>query len=71
MSLFNFILASGDFYRLLITLANSLEPNQDRENVGPDLDPNSLPLYYCSRKIFFFFEKVTCMLGIHAFVVVC
>ena len=28
----------GDFCRLLITFANSLEPDQDRQNVGPDLD---------------------------------
>ena len=32
--------ASGDFCRLLITFANSLEPDQDRQNVGPDLDPH-------------------------------
>ena len=28
--------------RLLITFANSLEPDQDQQNVGPDLDPNCL-----------------------------
>ena len=28
--------------RLLITFANSLEPDQARQNVGPDLDPNCL-----------------------------
>ena len=38
------VIASGDFYRLLITLANSLDLDQDRRNVGPDLDPNSLTL---------------------------
>ena len=27
---------------LLITFANSLGPDQDRQNVGPDLDPNRL-----------------------------
>ena len=26
---------------LLITFANSLDPDQARQNVGPDLDPNS------------------------------
>ena len=31
-------LASGDFFRLLITFANSLDQNQDRQNVCPDLD---------------------------------
>ena len=35
---------SGDFGRLLITFANSLNPDQDRHNVGPDLDPNRLTL---------------------------
>ena len=31
--------ASGDFCRLLITFANSLDPDQARQNVGPELDP--------------------------------
>ena len=31
-------------YRLLITYMNSLDPDQDRQNVDPDLDPNSLTL---------------------------
>ena len=35
---------SGDFCCLLITFANSLDPDQARQNVGPDLDPNSLTL---------------------------
>ena len=35
---------SGYFYRLLITFANSLDPDQARQNVGPDLDPNCLTL---------------------------
>ena len=26
---------------MLIIFANSLDPDQDRQNVGPDLDPNS------------------------------
>ena len=29
---------------LLITFTNSLDPDQDRPSVGPDLDPNSLTL---------------------------
>ena len=37
-------LASGDFCRLLITFANSLDPDQDQQIVGPDLDPNHLTL---------------------------
>ena len=36
--------ASGDLCRLLITFANSLDPDQARQNVGPDLDPNCLTL---------------------------
>ena len=28
--------------RLLITFANSWDPDHDRPNVGPDLDPNRL-----------------------------
>ena len=36
--------ASGDFCHLLIIFANSLDPDQDRQNVGPDLDPNRLTL---------------------------
>ena len=31
-------------YCLLLTFANSLDPDQDRQNVGPDLDLNSLTL---------------------------
>ena len=36
--------ASGDFSCLLMTFANSLDPDQDPQNVGPDLDPNCLTL---------------------------
>ena len=32
----------GDFCCLLITFANSLDQDQARQNVGPDLDPNCL-----------------------------
>ena len=43
---FNSLPASGDFCHLLITFANSLDPDQARQNVGPDLDPNCLtPLW--------------------------
>ena len=37
--------ARGDFCRLQVTFANSLAPDQDRQNVGPDLDPNCLTLW--------------------------
>ena len=36
------LLATGDFCCLLITFANGLDPDQARQNVGPDLDPNCL-----------------------------
>ena len=41
-SVFNSLLASSDFYHLLITFANSLDPDQARPNVGPELGPNFL-----------------------------
>ena len=41
---FKSFLASGHFCHLLITFANSLDPDQDQQNVGPDLDPNHLTL---------------------------
>ena len=36
--------ASGDFGLLLITFANNLDPDQDGQNVGPNLDSNGLTL---------------------------
>ena len=47
-------LANGNFCRLLITFANSLDPDQARQNVGPDLDPNCLTLMVFLKD---FFEK--------------
>ena len=35
-------LANGNFCCLLTTFANSLDPDQDRQNVGSDLDTNFL-----------------------------
>ena len=35
---------SGDFCHLLITFANSLDPDQAGKNDWPDLDPNYLTL---------------------------
>ena len=40
--LFHSLPARGDFCCLLITFANSLDPDQARQNVGPDLDPYCL-----------------------------
>ena len=42
VKLFNSFPASDDFCRLLITFANSLDPDQDLQNVGPDLNPTCL-----------------------------
>ena len=39
---FNSLPAKGDFCCLLITFANSLDPDQARQNVRPDLYPNYL-----------------------------
>ena len=36
----NCLPARDDFFCLLITFANSLDPDQARQNVGPDLDSN-------------------------------
>ena len=50
----NFV-ACGYFCRLLKTFANNLDPDQARQNVGPDLDPNCLTLMVFMQE---FFEKV-------------
>ena len=42
MSSVNSSLANDDFCHLLIAFANSLDPDQDQQNIGPDLDPNHL-----------------------------
>ena len=39
---FNSLPAGGNFCHLLITFANSLDPDQARQNVWPDLDLNCL-----------------------------
>ena len=39
-------------FRLLISFANSLDPDQDRQNVGPDLDPNGLTLIVFLKEFF-------------------
>ena len=41
---FNSYHSRGDFCHLLIIFANSLAQDQDRQNVGPDLDPNRFKL---------------------------
>ena len=42
--IFNAFPTSGDFCSLPLTFVNSLVPDQDRQNAGPDLDSNSLTL---------------------------
>ena len=37
MHTFNPLFASGDFSRLLITFAISLDPDQEQQNIGPVL----------------------------------
>ena len=44
--------ASGKFCHLLIIFANSLDPDQAPQNVGSDLNPNCLTLWWYSWKIF-------------------
>ena len=34
--------ANGNFRHLLITFANNMDPDQDRQNYGPDPDPKHL-----------------------------
>ena len=57
--LLNSFLVSGDFCRLLIAFANSLDPDQDPLIVSPDLDSNCLIdslkefLKECSEKVNF------------------
>ena len=47
------LLASGNFCQLLITFTNSFDPDQEEQNIGPDLDLNHFTLWQCSWKIFF------------------
>ena len=46
VSLYNYryFIASCGLPSLLITFANSLDPDQDRQNVGPDPDPKHFTL---------------------------
>ena len=54
----NSFLASDNIYCLLMTFANSLDPDQNRQSVGSDLDTDSVPevpevIFF--RFFFFFF----------------
>ena len=54
---FKFFPASGDFPCLLITSANSLNPDQAQQNIRPDLDPNCLDTLMVFLKDFFLKKK--------------
>ena len=43
---------------LLITFSNSLDPYQDRQNVGPDLDPNCFDSLILLLKDFFLSKQM-------------
>ena len=43
-NVFNYFCARGDFCRLPISFANSLNPDQDRFKIGSDLDLNLLTI---------------------------
>ena len=49
---FNSFTSGDDFCCLLVTFANSLDLDQARQKVKPDLDPNCLTLWWYSWKIF-------------------
>ena len=61
------VLASSKFCHLLITFANSFDPDQDRHSVGPDLETNCLKNsdslfikdFFEEKKLFFFKKKVS------------
>ena len=51
MNLISFF-ANANFCHLLITFANSLDPDEDRQKVGPDLGPNCLTLIVILKEFF-------------------
>ena len=53
----NLIYESNTYFcHLLITLANSLNPDQDQQIVRPDLDPNCLNILIAFKKLIRFLE---------------
>ena len=50
MFMFISFLASGGFGHLLITFANSLDPDLAQQNVNPVMDPNPLTLILFIKK---------------------
>ena len=49
---FKLFLAVATFCPLLLTFANSFDPDQARHNLGPDLDPNCLTLIFFPKGYF-------------------
>ena len=45
------------YCRLLMTFANSLDPDQARQNVGPDLDTNWLTMMLFLKEFFAIVKK--------------
>ena len=43
-SAFKSVLASDNFCHQLLTFVNSLDPDQNQQNISPDLDSDSVPL---------------------------
>ena len=48
MAHFNYLPARHHFCRLLLIFATSIDPDQARRNIRPDLDPNCLTLRWYS-----------------------
>ena len=46
------ILNNNSLSHLVITFVNSLDPDQARQNVGPDQDPNCLTLMVILKEFF-------------------
>ena len=52
ISIINSLPASVNFCHLLIIFANSLDQDQDRQDVGPDLEPNCVTLIVLLKEFF-------------------
>ena len=51
MSKFKLFHTSSYFCRLVITFANSLDPDQDRQNVGPPFGTDNVPEVFFLKKL--------------------
>ena len=57
--LLNMLLSLNSINILLRAIANSMDPDQARQNVWPSLDPNCLTLLCIPERIFDFAKKLT------------